>query len=466
VIGRWRGLAMVASLSCAAAFTACDDDEGTAVDAGSPVDVARPDGAIEAGVGTQVDADGAVAEVGVASEAGVEAGAETAPPGSCAAPLVGATAFGKVLSGTGDLETDIPNSPTPVRPKTITVHAYFPAGRRPGQPVILAMPTRWPRPGLAWSMPQILDATAGIPAIPGIDIADDLGTGFSGALLGPDQGLQGTGSANFAFGTDVGDSGRGPITLCPAGDVPAATLTSNDPAFVPNLPLWFAPGAPLDEKNLPAVSVSSGGKNVPVTATVTLRQPFFAGTALVVTPVVAFPPNQPLTIELGGLADPLGRPFVIAAPPPLQTTATVTDLTFDTAPPVGAVVEQGPAGHGSNVAGGLLILGDRNAFGVSALVALGDPGARTKVRLHGQWDCGAFRQAPTEQSRSLLIVGAQGEATQVALTCGPPQDVVVDRPAAGPLWLSFAGPPNQSHPQFLPPGPSSVAAQIDAITFE
>jgi hypothetical protein len=452
-----RQLGVIAWLWCAAVIGACGDDAGTAPDAGSLIDAARPDVAI--------DADGAVPEVGAIVEVGSETGAE-ATPSACATPLVGATAFAQVLSGTGDFETEVPNAPIPVRSATIAVHAYFPSGRRPGQPVILAMPTRWPRPGLAWSTPQILDATAGIAAIPGpgIDIANDLGTGFSGALVGPDQGLQGTGFSNFAFGTDVADSGRGPITLCPAGDVPAAILTSNDPAFVPNLPLWFAPSAPLDEKNLPAISVDSGGKNVPVK--VTLERQFMAGTALVLTPVGAFPPNQPITIELGGLADPLGRPFVTAAPPPLRTTATVTDLTFDTAPPAGAVVEQGPVSHGTNVADGVLVLGDRNAFGASALVALGDPGAKTKVRLHGQWDCGAFRQAPSEESRTLVIVGAQGEASPVMLTCGPPQDAVVDRPGAGPLWLSFAGPPNRSHPQFLPPGPTSIAAKIDSITFE
>jgi hypothetical protein len=456
-----RQLGVIAWLWCAAVIGACGDDAGTAPDAGSPIDAGRPDVAIEA---APMDGDGAVPEVGAIVEAGGETGAEAAPS-ACATPLVGATAFGAVLSGTGDFETDAPNSPTPVRPKTIAVQVYFPAGRLPGKPVILAMPTRWPRPGLAWSTPQILDATAGIAAIPGIGIGDDLATGFSGALVGPDQGLQGTGFSNFAFGSDVADSGRGPITLCPAGDVPAAILTSSDPAFVPNLPLWFAPSAPLDEKNLPAISVDSGGKNVPVK--VTLERQFLPGTALVLTPVGAFPPNQPITIELGGLADPLGRPFVIAAPPPLRTTATVTDLTFDTPPPVGAVVEQGPVWHGSNVAGGLLTVGDRNGFGVSALVALGDPGTKTKVRLHGQWDCGAFRQAPTEESRTLVIVGAQGEASPVMLTCGPPQDVVVDRPAAGPLWLSFVGPPNRSHPQFgPPPGPTSIAAQIDSIAFE
>ena len=114
----------------------------------------------------------------------------TGPQAACSSRLIGDSAFGKILSETGQFSSNA----SEVRSASMTVHAYFPTGRRPGASVLLAMPVKYPRAALSWGHPSGLDSQAGVDVAPGVGqfVGDELRGGFFGALVGPDQGLVGT----------------------------------------------------------------------------------------------------------------------------------------------------------------------------------------------------------------------------------------------------------------------------------
>lgn len=402
------------------------------------------------------------------AETGVEAGQEAGPgaetnPTRCPEPLAGEAPFARALSGEGQLTSLNPTDPRPARPARIEVHAYFPGGRRLGAPVILAMPGRYPHRALFFPAAVTLDASAGV-AGKGLHVRNDLGFGFSGALIGPDQGLVGEGHANFAFGTDVADEARGPITLCPSGSVPAPELITDHETFSPTQHLQFAPTAPFDPTRPPDIQVTAAGK--PVAAGLQQGHIYFGtgGVSWWVVATSAFPPNQPVTIDFGGAHDVLGRPFTVRRlPAPLVTTAVVADRSFATLPPAGALAVGGGTDRTTVVLNdGALVIGTGPSDSEGqALLALGDPGSAASVRILAGLDC----KIPNVGSVGVDLVSEAGETARIRVECGAPQAVTVQRPGTGPLWLSVIVGGGWRHPQVLPRPPAD-RLRLDDITFE
>ncbi|HEY0707324.1 MAG TPA: hypothetical protein VGG33_11030 [Polyangia bacterium] len=441
----------------------CKDDGGTGGADGSGRD-ALDAPALDAGV---ADADGAVdRRDGVDADGGRMGGADVArdtPQVACSS-LVGQSAFGRVLVGTGDFVLRGPDGQPRGEPRsaTMVLHTYFPMGRRPGMAVVFAIPTMYPRPGLSWLPPYTLDATGGLSEVM---VTGDFGDRLSGRLLAPDQGFVGTGTRNFAFASDVAMTGAGPIQLCPSGDVPAPKMASRDFALVPTLSLWLAPSTPPDSRTLAALRVMAGGVNVP--ATVTKEDQSLGGSGIVVKATAAFPPNQAITLDASGVVDVRGRPFTTEPPPaPLVTTAVLTDPTFDTAPVAGAlVVASSGWDRGVTHTDGALVVGNPGfASETHALLALGEAPGKTRIRVRVGADCGRPGNSRLQQTTA-AVVAADGAVKPVAITCGDPGDVVVDRPGTGPLWLSLVQAGGRPHPQFSPPPPSALV-RIEEIAFE
>jgi hypothetical protein len=425
--------------------------EDAAVDASAAVMDAAPEAASDA------------ADTGAGAP-----GKDTGESGACAELLTGEGPFGRVLSGSAQFyrqHTVVGQQLPDPREGRLSVLAYFPGGRRAGAPFYLAMPGTYPRPGIFMSKRFALNEDLGVPVLAGLGIGNDLGASWKGALVGPSGGLVGEASLNFAFGTDVADTATAAITLCPGAEVPPAKLLGDDRVFVPTLPLYFAPTAPFDEGNLPAVKVRAGDLEVPVK--LTIHRDFSGNNAWLVTPRAAFPPNRAIVLDLAGAHDLLGRPFVLEnVPAPLVTTASVKDFTFATTPPFGAVASKGSSLMPlAFIANGQLVFGYSGmAYPGVALVSLGDPGAKTKAVFRIGVDCRpGFGQASLSSTAALVAAG--GETTAIPLACGPVREVVISLPGPGPLWLSVVLSPDRGHPQQLPPQGGN-AVQVDEIAFE
>jgi hypothetical protein len=441
------------------AASGCGDDDGTGVAPDAATDA--PPEAPAADV-TPETASETGSETG--SEAGVEAGVESGPTSACA-PLSGDGAFGALLSGEADfIAYGSPVGTPPPRRARVDVHAYFPEGRRPGKPVYFAMPTRYPRPGISTRGPFLIGADLGIPRSDDFTIIDDLETLVKPALVGPDQGLEGEVQKNFAFATDVGDGARAQMRLCPIGSAPAPVLAGDEPVAVPTLPLWLTPSAPPRPETLAQLKVTAAGVDVPIRVEFARADAtgYHVGSGITVTPLAAFPPGAALTVDATGVLDRLGRPFTVSAlPAPLITTATITDRTFSTAPPAGAVA--GSHTQATKFEPGSLRVGQRlfsAAPPARALIAIGDPGGKQiRVRVGVSCDSGLLIS-------TAALVGQRGESAPLALACGTPVDQVVSAPASGPLWLSVVVEPKRSHPQSLPTPAGSNEVVLDEVAFE
>jgi hypothetical protein len=351
------------------------------------------------------------------------------PQPTCKTKLSGDAPFGNVLRGFASL-TDPYGSPT-VTSRYLSVDVYFPQGRRPGAPVILANRVGWDPPGVA-AQAATLDADLGA-AVEWSGMAGNSGmegVGIAGQLVGPADGIAANVKVNISGPSDDGARiATGQVRLCSSGSVPAPELAAAD-SYGPRSTIVLLPTTPLDPAAI-HVAVSANGAPVPVSVTST-------GRAIEVTPTLALPPNQLLLFDTAGTNDVLGRAFVLTAQPtPISTTATVTDLTFATAPPDGAIVCT--AGF---VANGKLSLNESYGPGpkagpYEALLALPDPGAATAIGAEISW------QQPTWPGGcdfvELAVVGADGavETYQHGLRADPsPLTTTVKLPASRPLWLS------------------------------
>ncbi len=366
-------------------------------------------------------------------------------------PLTGDAPFGRVLAGEGVFAI----KDGPPMPAGMSVHAYFPGGRRPGQSLYLALHIQHPqRPWLAVTGPFMIDENGGIAAseVTGPRFYDGYGTVFfKGALIAPDRGLDGEGHINFAVLSDVAVTGYAAfLRLCPTDDpLPPASLVGDNLPMAPTQSLRLVPSAPIDPADLDAVEVRADGKPVPVDLAL--------GEALVVTPRSAFPPGKVITLELHGLTDRIGRAVSVSnVPAPLVTTATVTDLGFDEPPPAGAMASWGLV----TLANDRLRVGGEHAS-ARALVALGDPGVdHTHARLRLHVMCPGALLGST-----IALVTARGDVSRVPLTCDLEKDEIVPLPGPGPLWLSIVVTRIPGHHQHTPP-PLANIVSLDEITFD
>jgi hypothetical protein len=376
--------------------------------------------------------------------------------GPCATALSGTEPFGQRLEGRGIFTFTFSSDSTRDEVEDgLALDAYFPRGRVDGAPVIFGLPTTWPRQGF-YPISASLRGDLGSSELT-FSGSDGRDIELGGRLVGPDDGVLLDAVRNFASAdTDVADIAEAALHLCPSGDIAAPTLTPAPVLFAPTAALWFTATALVDPATL-VVRATDGVEPIAVEAS--------WSEAVRVAPTSAFPPGATLAFDLGATADLIGRPFTLGGeglPMPLVTMAVVTDPTFETAPPEGAVVVDGAS---VTHRAGLLSISQVRSGNVQLLVALPDRGGatRARIRFDASTDWGG------SQDRRAALVAANGTASYFELTgtseSGSPAEHVVVLPGAGPLWLSVSVDVQPNRPQSYG-GDGAVDIAFDSISYE
>ena len=268
-----------------------------------------------------------------------------------------------------------------------------------------------------------------------------------GDLLPGQGGLMADVEMNFST-TDALDTRTARVHLCPVGDAPDAALSPESRQVWPLSKILLNSASPLAPDSATALSVSTSDGPVAVTIA--------AGTdpTLTLSPVAAFPPGRALTLDTSGMRDVLGRLVPgpadqLSAP---QTTAVLTDLSFETAPAEGALV----CSHGCAVESGALRIepGAGRRRGQDALLALPATSAtrlRVRASLHNP-------RSYSAGSAVMAVVGPHGERSELATLAmtTAPVDTTLELPAVSPLWLVIHVEGHTSYPRTLPPPPAPV----------
>ncbi len=359
-------------------------------------------------------------------------GAASAP--KCPTPIAGSEPFGVVL-GAEDLDLQPASSTHSPKKGSVFVDVFFPQGRTPGAPVVLAQPD-----GCTYR--RLRAATASVGDDGRIDVKMPNGYGadlLDGALLPPTDGFFGdvhVSGFDWLPGDDVVVTrvAKG-ATLCAVREAPPSALGVLATG-APNAPIHLLASAPLDPAVLDVGVKTGDGASIPTTTS-------HDRGLLTVRATSAFPPGKPLVLDTSKLRDVLGRALVAPSGPlpVLTTTSIVVDGTFDTEPPDGATI-------GGSTSGGRfrasVTTTPHSPKPLGAALSLGAPGPGQKLRLR----IGAFGCAVETR---VSLVAADGQATKIAVPCGigtladggavpvEVSDVVVTPPAPGPLWLSISG---------------------------
>lgn len=363
-------------------------------------------------------------------------------PGQCPKTLHGTTAFARELSTTATFLGK--DGGQELKREELTLEVYFPEGRVSGGRVIFARR----KAGFAVAASALVtgDLGATVPALgwtedgwpknadPGAptDVSADIA--LAGKLVGPDQGLAATLSAEI-FSGDVGwGSATASPTYCNEGRAPeVGTLTTPGSRPSPLSQFEWSSNVPLDPQTIPRAPLLLNG--VPVAVSIAT-----AWTSFGVRPIQPLPPGVTPTLDLAGVRDVLGRPLsqpVTTLPPALATTEVVQDLSFMTLPPAGAIATDGAEPFLSNMYREPRELSFSSTGAYEALIALGDPGAVTMATIRIASSC---RQSGAPSVLTVALVGTSGVASMVPISCGGSSgelpEVAVPVPSSGPLWLA------------------------------
>ncbi len=384
---------------------------------------------------------------------------------SCATPLGGDAPFAARLGGAVDLY-DLDGAFAEAREEHLD--AWLPEGSEPGARAWISHAVRWPYEAVA-AVEVTLDADGTAPfVLRGSDGAD---LALDGMLVAPGGGALVELERNLASpATDVGRGARGRAMLCASGAAPGAELrwvdAESGPPLSPLSTLRLGPTSPW--ASAPAVEVQAGGAPVAVSATEEALEPGWDMTPiqlLALRPLAAFPPGRAIELHAAG-ADVLGRDYaLIGSHEVLSTSAVLTDGSFETPPPEGAVAGE------ARVVEGRLELGDRigetSLRPTRVMIALGEPpAAAARLRLSHELACSPARGAPLRVG----LVAGDGAASVIELAC-PPEGAsglgtaALDVPGPGPLFLVLDRDTRPDRPQW---GPSYawVAARVDELRFE
>jgi hypothetical protein len=375
-------------------------------------------------------------------------------PFTCQTAISGDSPFGVKVSGTATLFSD--NGGTAqgkeLGEAQIEFDLFFPNGRRAGAPALLATRSAC-KPGALNVYGVNGDAMGGTIDVGGWIWLNEFN--FHGMLSG--DTIRGTAGMNVAEpSTDVGEYGTGQLTLCAAGSPSAATLVPVDEMVYPTQTAWFVPGAPVDLTDV-HVSVASSGHAV---KTEVVQENGLIG----VRPIASFPPGIGLTFDFSGSRDVIGRSLIVTAPQAATTSTVVSDLTFASAPPAGAVVPPAEVVDGRLE---LYVLGSYQHTDRPfnhQLVALGDhsgPQQLAKLSLSCWYE---WKHVFTS---SLGLIDATGNVEPIPIKCDyTDEQVTVVLPGTGPFWLELSIPkPEKDCPQSFGAPPLGVFVRVDEILF-
>ena len=221
----------------------------------------------------------------------------------------------------------------------------------------------------------------------------------------------------------------GTLEVCPIDGEPAHRTASLTPpidatASAPIRALALRAWVPLDVDTLGSLEVTHDGAIVPSHYEGTA----FAGRLVLDAPV---DPSGTIAIDATDVLDVMGGLVTTTATVP-TTTAVLEDLSLDTAPTEGAIAVYGAA---VGVTGGVLVATDTGAYPrvrpFLALIALGDPGAATAVRIEGHQ---AQRSGGLVTARVVRAGGVAGEPTSPPTTTSGTVDAPIPA-GSGPIWL-------------------------------
>ena len=247
----------------------------------------------------------------------------------------------------------------------------------------------------------------------------------------------------------------GPIeTFCPIiAEPPTAVVVraSLVPSEVGGLTSLTVSGTPIEPASLTGITARVDGVEVALV---------YAGDEIDGTLTLAVPvePNQVVTIDMSGL-ETLDGSSASASVQLLLTSAVLDDLLFTTAPPPGAVAW---IGYEPTYVDGTLRVEDEGGPGprsspLGLLVALGDVGAATQIRVQGT------SRSPGEGGRNIsqLVVYREGGLRSEPVYYGGDQVVSIP-PGTGAVWLAIANELIPVIPSFS--GSNQTVLTIDSIT--
>ena len=348
----------------------------------------------------------------------------------------------KIVEEQGPLAGTIGRAPYP---KEIAI--YFPAGRNPGAEFFLGYQASYPPAALKIG-PFVIDENNGAALV---QFYTDLEFGFTGKLESDDGGLVGTFLANGSFGSDVGTMARGRASFCePTSPTPEPVFTIDANPVGPTSTIQLLANSPAGNQDSNDVTLQIGDDLL----LYKLREGplnLAAGGEN-----MAWPPNKSIKVLSTTHKDLMGRSFTInGSVNVLKTTATISDLTFTTMPPQGAIV--GVPMH--SVKDGKLVLDGTRYLGGPVLMALGNVPAFAAASVR-------YTQSCTGQGVTARFVNQVGATREVRFKCLPEgtfESVAVDLfPSESLTFLSIELASFAAHPQHLPPPPPAVLT-IDDI---
>lgn len=386
--------------------------------------------------------------LGCGSGAGGGTGADGPLPRLHPCSLEGDRPFGKTLHGVGAFG-DPSGAARAAQSIAVDVDVYFPRGVAPGAPILVAHPNGYPHGGLIVGA-ETLDASRHAHAIA---LRGYQPHGGSLALDGTldDDGLHAEVTLDFSD-TDLSALRTAHVDFCPTTDAPAPRLSIVNTVTAPELGLVLAPTVPIDESTLATLAVIAGGASLGTTSS------WWNG---VIVADAAVPPNVGVTLDTSGLRDVLGRSYASTGGlSPLATTAALTDLTFETEPPKGAIAStqldavKFTAGH--------LTLRRSVVAGYLALISLGDLSPARSFTLHGTRTC-------QDHQLFAAAVDADGRRVPIALDCAVGAasraiDAKVTLPGGGATWLVIAD-LTEMPPRSYPDGPRDTL-DLQSITVD
>lgn len=377
-----------------------------------------------------------------ASTDATDANAET--PKNCVI-VAGAAPFGVELFGTARISPRSGASDAG-SDRAFSVRLFFPKGRVAGAPVLVTIS----RVESGFTLVRAtLDSNAGLDPLV---VHSTCWEEMNARLVGPTGGVDGTMKFNVSGpSTDAIDTRDATFVLCDSRPVPE-TAPMKVSARSPLVPIEVTSTVPIDTDTLALLKVRAGTMDVKVITH------DLDGGGLLVQPVAAFPVFEPLTIDVSLVRDATGRSLPSLAPIQLDAPkAVVTDLTFDSSPPVSSIV-------GGVVSAGKLIVKNAARPGpMNLVVGLGSRDGMTKLRVRHRHVCAAEGM----YTAAVAIVGADGSNAPLSPKCSDvAADEVVSLKGGAPYVLAAFGRAFEPMACSYPFGPELADYEIEEIAFE
>jgi hypothetical protein len=334
----------------------------------------------------------------------------------CSTTLEGEQPFATNVQGSTELPTDAGEVFL-----FFGAQLYFPQGRRPLAPVVLAHADLLNQDLSVWS--GTLDAQ-GMAA--GMMVRDHCEGSLLANLVGPSGGLQ----AEITYDLKTGEPLlKGPLLLCPKGSAQPARLelsrclSPNTTSHLPTASVAFSMTTPVEPATLQPLNVAG------MSAAVTVSE---QGGRLVLAPASgAFPPGE-WSLPLSSLRDVMGASYQSSVKlSVLKPAAAVQDPSLAALNQQAVAVHSGKLEHAEGV---LRLTPDNAACGMGAVIGLGGEAGHTQLRLRHRFACQG--SATSYDRAKVVVVASDGASVQVPVGCdAAPQDHSVTLPGMAPWYL-------------------------------